>query len=86
LRRNFFVKQIIVGKSDGEIEVTRRRHKQLLQDLRERREYWKLITLCGGLCLEEAMDLRVRECGMNELIRVFFSKGDTDPMQESLQY
>jgi hypothetical protein len=45
------------------IDVTKRqgrRHKQLLDDLREKREYWKLrhqIALCGELALEEAMDL-----------------------------
>ena len=36
-----------------------RRHKQLLDDLKETSRYWKLKekALCGDLALEEAMDL-----------------------------
>jgi hypothetical protein len=36
---------VIEGKLGGRIEITgrrRRRHKQLLDDLKERRRYWKL--------------------------------------------
>jgi hypothetical protein len=39
-----------------------RRHKQVLDDLKETWKHWKLkeeeqIALCGELALEEAMDL-----------------------------
>jgi hypothetical protein len=36
-----------------------RRRKQLLDDLKEKRRYWKLKeeALCGELALEEATDL-----------------------------
>jgi hypothetical protein len=65
LRRNYLLKHVIEGKIEGRIEVTGRRdrrHKQLLDDLQETRGYWKLKEeeldpLCGGLALEEAMDL-----------------------------
>jgi hypothetical protein len=43
--RNCFLKHFIDEKREGKIEVTRRRggrHKQLLDDLKERRGYWKL--------------------------------------------
>jgi len=42
LRRNCFLKQVIEGKIKGEMEVTRRRgrrRKNLLDDLKDRREY-----------------------------------------------
>ena len=42
LRRNCLLKQVIKGKTKGEIEVTRRRgrrRKKLLDDLKDRREY-----------------------------------------------
>ena len=51
MRRNCLVKDIIEGKVEGGIEVTRRqggRCKQLLDDLTETRGYWKLK--------EEALD------------------------------
>jgi hypothetical protein len=51
LRRNCFLKQVIGGKTKGRIEVTRRRgrrHKQLLDDLGDRRGYSHLK--------EEALD------------------------------
>ena len=51
LRRNCLVKQIIEGKIKGQIEVTRRRgrrHKKLLDELKDRREYCQLK--------EEALD------------------------------
>jgi hypothetical protein len=43
--RNCLLKHIIEGKTEGGIEVTKRqsrRHKQLLNDLKETRGYWKL--------------------------------------------
>jgi hypothetical protein len=44
LRRNCLLKHVIEGKTDGRIEVTERRgrrRKQLLDDLKEKRGYWK---------------------------------------------
>jgi hypothetical protein len=44
LRRNCLLKHVIEGKLDGRIEMTRRRgrrRKQLLDDLKEKRRYWK---------------------------------------------
>jgi hypothetical protein len=51
LRRNCLLKQVIEGKIKGRIEVMGRRgrrRKQLLDDLKEKRRYWKLK--------EEALD------------------------------
>ena len=51
LRRNCLLKQVIEGKIKGQIEVTRRRgrrHKKLLDDLKDRRGYCQLK--------EEALD------------------------------
>ena len=51
LRRNGLLKQVIEGKIKEEIEVTRRRgrrRKKLLNDLKDRREYYHLK--------EEALD------------------------------
>jgi hypothetical protein len=45
LRWNCLLKHMIEGKIEGRIEVTGRRErrcKQLLDDLREKRGYWKL--------------------------------------------
>jgi hypothetical protein len=45
LRKNCFLKHVIEGKIEGRIEVTERggrRRKQLLDDLKEKRGYWKL--------------------------------------------
>jgi hypothetical protein len=45
LHRNCFLKHVIEGKIEGRLEVTRRpggRHKQLLDDFKEKREKWKL--------------------------------------------
>jgi hypothetical protein len=45
LRRNCLLKHIIEGKIEGMIEMTGRRgrrRKHLLDDLKERRGYWKL--------------------------------------------
>jgi hypothetical protein len=62
LRRNCLLKHVIEGKLEGRIEMTRRRgrrRKQLLDDLKEKRRYWKLKeeAPCGELALEEATDL-----------------------------
>jgi hypothetical protein len=45
---NIFLKHVIEGKLEGRIEITGRRgrSKQLLDDLKEKRRYWK----------EEALD------------------------------
>jgi hypothetical protein len=51
LRRNCLLKRLIEGKLGGRIEMAGRRgrrRKQLLDDLREKRRYWKLK--------EEALD------------------------------
>ena len=51
LRRNCLLKQVIEGKTKGEVEVTRRRgrrRKKLLDDLKDRRGYSHLK--------EEALD------------------------------
>jgi hypothetical protein len=51
LRRNCLLKHVIEGKLEEKIEMTgrrRRRRKQLLDDLKEKRRYWKLK--------EEALD------------------------------
>jgi hypothetical protein len=51
LRRNCLLKHVIEGKIQGRIEVTGirgRRRKQLLDDFKEKRRYWKLK--------EEALD------------------------------
>jgi len=45
LRRNCLLKQVIEGKIKGQLEVTRRkgrRHKKLLDDLKDRRGYCEL--------------------------------------------
>jgi hypothetical protein len=50
-RRNCFLKRVVEGKIDGRLEVTGRRgrrRKHLLDDLKEKRVYWKLK--------EEALD------------------------------
>jgi hypothetical protein len=56
---------VIEGKLEGRIEMTGRRgrrRKQLLDDIKEKRRYWKLKEealdrMCGELALEEATDL-----------------------------
>ena len=66
LRRNCLLKQVIEGKIKGEMDVTRRqgkRRKKLLDDLKDRRGYCHLKdeavdhNMCGGLVLEEALNL-----------------------------
>jgi hypothetical protein len=51
LRRNCLLKHVIEGKLEGRIEMTGRRgrrRKRLLDDLKEKKRYWKLK--------EEALD------------------------------
>jgi hypothetical protein len=61
LRRNCLLQRVIEGNIKGGIEVTGRqgrRHRKLLDDLKERRGYSNThIVLCGELALEEALDL-----------------------------
>jgi hypothetical protein len=60
---------VIEGKLEGRIEMTGRRgrrRKQLLDDLKEKKRYWKLKQEaldphCGELALEEATDLNDRK-------------------------
>jgi hypothetical protein len=42
LRRNCLLKHVIERKLEGRIEMIGRRRKQLLDDLKENRRYWKL--------------------------------------------
>jgi len=42
LCRNCLVKHIIEGKIQGRIDVAGRRCKQLLDDLKEKKRYWKM--------------------------------------------
>jgi len=58
LCRNCLLKQVIEGKIKGEMEMTERR-KKILDDLKDRRGYSHLKeeALCGGIVLEEALDL-----------------------------
>ena len=65
LFRNCLLKHCMEGKTEGRLEVTGRRGgrlKQLLDDLKGKRRYCKLIkkhqiAFCEELALEEAMDL-----------------------------
>jgi hypothetical protein len=59
LRRNYLLKRVFEGKLEGKIETTGRRgrrRKQLLGDLKEKKEYWKSKedvldrTLCRTDC------------------------------------
>jgi hypothetical protein len=75
LRRNCLLKHIIEGKI---IETRRRgrRHKQLLDDLKEARRYCKLrelrIALFGELSLEKAMDLPQDRLLLDLIISVIY--------------
>jgi hypothetical protein len=55
LRRNCVLRQVIKGKIKGGIEVTGRRHRKLLDDLKERRGYSHLK--------EEALDRTMWRAG-----------------------
>jgi hypothetical protein len=61
LRRNCLLKHVIEGKLEGTIEMMGRRGrrcKQLLDDLKEKRRYWKLK--------EEALDRTLWELSLEE--------------------
>jgi hypothetical protein len=48
LRRNCLLKHVIEGKIEGRVEIKGRRgrrRKQLLDELKEKRRYWKLKAL-----------------------------------------
>jgi hypothetical protein len=65
LRRNCFLKHIIEEKLEGRIKVTRRRGrkcKQLLDDLKERRWYWKLEEEALDHTLETSLWKRLWPC------------------------
>jgi hypothetical protein len=54
LRRNCLLKHVIEGKLEGRLEMTGRRgrrRKQLLDDLKEKRRYWKLKEEAPGRIL-----------------------------------
>jgi hypothetical protein len=81
LRRNCLLKHVIEGKLEGRIEVTvrrGRRRKQLLDDLKEKRRYWKLK--------EEALDLTLwRTCfgrGYGPVVRQ--TKNETNEFDSSV--
>ena len=65
MRRNSRLKHVIEARIEGKTEGTgrrERRRKQLLDDLKKARRYWKLraeaLARCRGqLVLEEAIDL-----------------------------
>ena len=65
MHRKSLLKHVVEGKVEGALEVTgrrRRRRKQLLYGIKEKRGYCKLkeealAAVCGELALEEAMDL-----------------------------
>jgi hypothetical protein len=64
LRRNWLLKHVIEGRIVG-IEVTRRgerRHKQLLDDLTEKREYWKLKEDSRSRYVEHSLCSRLQTC------------------------
>jgi len=64
LLRNCILKQVTEEKIQGRTEVTGtrgRRRKQLLDDLKEEREYWKLKeeALENSCVMEETMNLSI---------------------------
>jgi hypothetical protein len=84
LRRNCLLKQVIEGKIQGQIEVTRRRgrrSKKLLDDLGDRRGYSHLKEealdpLSGRIVLEEAVDLSYDRLLMT-MMTLFSAASDT---------
>jgi hypothetical protein len=65
LRRNCLLKHVIEGKLEGRIEMTGRpgkRRKQLLDDLKEKRGYWKLRESIRSHCVENSLWKRLRTC------------------------
>jgi hypothetical protein len=64
LRRNCLLKHVIKGKLEERIEMTGRRgrrRKQLLDDFKEKRRYWKLK--------EEALDRTLWKTGFGRALR-----------------
>jgi hypothetical protein len=64
LRRNCLLKHVIEGKLEGRVEMTGRRGrrcKQLLDDVKEKRRYWKLK--------EEALDRTVWRTRFGPVVR-----------------
>jgi hypothetical protein len=59
LRRNCLLKHVIEGKLEERIEMTGRRRKQLLDDLKEKRRYWKLK--------EDALDRKLWRTRLEEV-------------------
>jgi hypothetical protein len=76
LRRNCLLKHVIEGKLEGRIEMTGRRGRrrnQLLDDLKEKRRYWKLKEEALDRTLWRTRWKRLRTCRkadyrMNEII------------------
>jgi len=74
LHRNCLLKHIIEGKIVGRIEMTGKRgrkHRQLLDDLKEERTCWKLTveqldSTLWRTGFESGYGPAVRDCGMNE--------------------
>jgi hypothetical protein len=65
LRRNCFLKHIIEGKPDGRIKEMGRRGrkcKQLLDDFKERRWYWKFEEEALDHALENSLWKRLWSC------------------------
>ena len=69
LSRNCLLQQVIEGKIKGQIEVTRRRgrrHKKLLDDLKDRRGYCQLK--------EEALDCTMWKKRLEEALDLLFNR------------
>jgi hypothetical protein len=75
LCRNCLLKLVIEGKLEGRIEMTGRqgrRHKQLLDDLKEKRRLWKLERRSTrSHCVEKSLWKRLQtsretDCRMNK--------------------
>jgi hypothetical protein len=65
LRRNCILKHVIEEKLEGGIEMTRRRgrrRKKLLDDLKEKRRYWKLKEETRDRPMENSLWKRLRTC------------------------
>jgi hypothetical protein len=65
LRRNCLLKHVIEGKLEGRAEITvrrGRRHKQLLDDLEEKRIHWKLKEEALDRTLWRTLWKRLRTC------------------------
>jgi hypothetical protein len=65
LRRNCLLKHVIEGKLDGTIEMAGRRggrRKQLLDNFKEKRRYWKLKVEALDRTVENSLWKRLRTC------------------------